>query len=302
MSVAPDLAQRASGGDDGAEHARSALTWLFVPGDRPERFPKAAGSGADALILDLEDAVAPEAKERARRFVKEYLLAGNPAYVRINGDGTEPHAADLAALADLGRSLRGVMVPKSEHVATFDEVDRVLPQGAVAIALIETAAGVHRAYKLSAAPRVTRLAFGSADLMLQAAIEDEPRGLLLARSTLVLASRAAGLEGPIDGITTALDDPAVARRDAEDGRRLGFAGKLCLHPRQIAPVLQGFAPSVATAEWASRVLDAVAQAHGQAVRFDGQMIDRPLLERAQRISARQHRIEAMITELKRAHQ
>jgi citrate lyase subunit beta/citryl-CoA lyase len=194
------------------------------------------------------------------------------------------------------------MVPKAEQVATFDEVDRVLPRGAVAIALIETAAGVHSAYELAAASRVTRLAFGSADLMLQTGIEDEPRGLLLARSTLVLASRAAGLEGPIDGITTALDDPAVARRDAEDGRRLGFAGKLCLHPRQIVPVLQGFTPSANTVEWARRVLDAAAEAHGQAVRLEGQMVDLPLLERAQRISARHRRIEAMIDELKRAQQ
>jgi citrate lyase subunit beta/citryl-CoA lyase len=302
IGAVSDLAGHASGDVDAAEHARGALTWLFVPGDRPERFPTAAGSGADAVILDLEDAIAPDAKERARRSVKEYLLAGNPAYVRVNGERTEPHAADLAALADVGRSLRGVMVPKAEQVATFDEVDRVLPRGAVAIALIETAAGVHGAYELAAASRVTRLAFGSADLMLQTGIEDEPRGLLLARSTLVLASRAAGLEGPIDGITTALDDPAVARRDAEDGRRLGFAGKLCLHPRQIVPVLEGSTPSASTVEWARRVLDAVAQAHGQAVRFEGQMVDLPLLERARRISARRRRIEAIINELKRAQQ
>jgi citrate lyase subunit beta/citryl-CoA lyase len=218
--------------------------------------------------------------------------------VRINGEGTEYHAADLDALADVGSPLRGVMVPKSERVATFERLAGVLPAGAVVIALIETAAGIHGAYDLAAAPRVTRLAFGSADLMLQTGIEDEGLGLLLARSTLVLASRAAGLEGPIDGITTNLDSQAVARHDAENGRGLGFAGKLCLHPRQVEPALQGFAPAAGEARWATQVLDAVAQAHGQAVRFKGQMVDRPLLERAQRISRRQRRIQTRIDEVK----
>ena len=280
-----------------ADHAGSALTWLFVPGDRAERFPKAAGSGADAVILDLEDAVAPEDKEDARRSVNEYLLAGNSGYVRINGEGTDYYAADLASLANVGAALRGVMVPQSERVHTFEEVDGALPPGAVTIPLIETAAGVHAAYDLAGAPRVARLAFGSADLMLQTGIEDESRGLLLARSTLVLASRAAGLEGPIDGITTNLDSPAISRHDAEDGRGLGFAGKLCLHPRQIAPVVQGFVPAFSESEWAAHVLEAVAQAHGQAVRFEGQMVDRPVLELAQRISARSHRIATMTDEV-----
>jgi len=296
MSVSPDTAVQATG-DSAADHARSAVTWLFVPGDRPERFPKAAGSGADAVILDLEDAVAPEAKERARGSVTEYLRAGHPAYVRINGEGTAYHAADLAALAGVGEALRGVMVPKSEQVTTFERVAGVLPAGAVAIPLIETAAGIHSAYELAAAPRVTRLTFGSADLMLQTGIGDEPRGLLLARSTLVLASRTAGLEGPIDGITTNLDDAAVSQHDAEDGRRLGFGGKLCIHPRQVAPVLQGFAPSADEATWANQVLEAVAQAHGRAVRFEGQMVDKPLLERAQRIDTRHHAIELLLAEL-----
>jgi citrate lyase subunit beta/citryl-CoA lyase len=292
MTVAATSVQPVSAGTE-ADHARTALTWLFVPGDRPERFPKAAGSGADAVILDLEDAVAPEHKEDARRAVREYLLAGNAGYVRINGEGTGYHAADLASLADIGAPLRGVMVPKSERVTTFERVDAALPPGAVLIALVETATGVLHAYEIAGAPGVVRLAFGSADLMLQTGIEDKALGLVLARSTLVLASRAAGLEGPIDGITTDLDSPAVARHDAEDGRGLGFAGKLCLHPRQIAPVVQGFEPAASESEWAAHVLEAVAQAHGQAVRLEGQMIDRPVLERAQRISARSHHIQTM---------
>jgi citrate lyase subunit beta/citryl-CoA lyase len=281
-----------------AEHARGALTWLFVPGDRPDRFAKATASGADAVILDLEDAVAPQSKAFARQSSREYLLAGNPAYVRVNGADSEYHHTDLMALSALEDQLRGVVLPKSEQVESFDQLDRVLPKGAVAVALIETAAGVNNAYEIAAAPRVARLAFGSADFTLQTGIEDEPRGLLLARSTLVVGSHAGGLEGPIDGITTALDDDDAAQHDAEDGRRLGFAGKLCLHPRQIAPVLRGFTPPARDVMWASEILSAAEGAGGRAIRVRGQMVDLPLLRRARQLMSRQQRIEEILCEAK----
>jgi citrate lyase subunit beta / citryl-CoA lyase len=278
-------------------HAAAAVTWLFVPGDRADRFAKAAGSGADAVILDLEDAVAEADKGRARRSVAEWIGAGNPAYVRINAQGTEHHEADLEALTGLGPGLRGVMVPKAEVPGPFERLDRRLPAAAVVVALVESAAGVGDAYAIASAPRVARLAFGAADLMLETGIEDQRTGLLLARSTLVLASRAAGLEAPIDGITTALDDPTIAQDDAEYGRGIGFAGKLCLHPRQVVPVLRGFRPSERDAAWARSVLDGAAGADGRAMNVDGEMIDRPLLQRAEHVWNRHRTIERRLEQL-----
>jgi citrate lyase subunit beta/citryl-CoA lyase len=278
-------------------NAADALTWLFVPGDRPDRFGKAAASGADAIILDLEDAVAADAKASARQAVVDHLGAGNPGYVRINGWDTDEHLADVAALAPVGGALLGVMVPKAEYRCVFAAIDRALPAGVAAIALVETAAGLRAVDGIASAPRVARLAFGSADLMLESGIEDADRGLLMARSTLVFASLAARLSSPIDGITAALDDPAVVRRDARDGRRLGFGAKLCLHPAQIRPVLEGLAPEADEVRWARTVLDGASQANGHAVRVAGEMVDAPLLRRAERLWARHARLQETINDL-----
>jgi citrate lyase beta subunit len=277
-----------------AEHARRACTWLFVPGNRPDRFKKAADSGADAIIIDLEDAVAPADKTTARRSALDYL-SSRPAYVRVNGTNNDFFAADLEAIAHAGERVRGVVLPKSEHASQFTALDELLPAGAVAVALIETPRGMLAAPELASAPRVSRLAFGSADFQLDTEIQDEQRGLLVARSLLVLASRAANLAGPVDGITTALDDPSRVTRDAEDGRQLGFAGKLCIHPRQVGPSARGFAPSAAEYSWARHVIDAAAASQGAAVRVDGEMIDRPRLARARAIWER-HQQFAQVTE------
>ena len=282
MTATADHSSAAGHAGAPAGHARRAYTWLFVPGNRPDRFKPAADSGADAIIIDLEDAVAPADKPAARRCALDYL-SSRPAYVRVNGTNTEFFAADLDALAHAGEPLRGVMLPKSERSDQFTALDELLPAGAVAVALIETPGGILGAPELATAPRVSRLAFGSADFQLDTEIEDEHRGLLVARSLLVLASRAAGLAGPIDGITTSLDDPERVTRDAEDGRQLGFAGKLCIHPRQIRPSARGFAPSAAEYSWARHVIDAAAASQGAAVRVDGEMIDRPRLMRARAI-------------------
>jgi citrate lyase subunit beta/citryl-CoA lyase len=278
---------------DARTHAESAFTWLFVPGDRPERFDKAAGSGADAVVIDLEDAVAPTMKPTARRFALEYV-ATKPAYVRINGTDTAFFADDLDGVASAGEGLRGVVLPKSERAEQFAELDRRLPVGVVVIALVETPAGILGAQEVAKAPRVTRLAFGSADFVLDTEIEDEQQGLLLARSELVLAARAAGLVGPIDGITTTLDNPKAVTVDAENGRRLGFAGKLCIHPRQVGPAARGFAPSGADYSWAQRVIETAAASDGAAVRVDGEMIDKPRLARARSIAERHRRLAAAI--------
>jgi len=257
----------------------SPRSLLFVPGSRPERFAKALAAGATQVIVDLEDAVAPQDKVGARDAVSRWLAPAHPVVVRINGADTAWFADDLALCAHEG--VAAVMLPKAEqpHVAS------VMRAGARAvIALVETAAAFAALGLLAATPGVARLAFGSidfqADLGMRDADEDE---LLAFRSALVLASRAAGIGAPIDGVTVAIDDDARLIEDVLRARRLGFAGKLCIHPRQVARVNELFAPTAGEIAWAKRVVDASAAAGGGAVSVDGRMVDRPVVLRAEAI-------------------
>lgn len=251
-----------------------ARTFLFVPGDRPERFDKAAGAGADLVILDLEDAVRADHKEEARAEVAGWLAATGRACVRINAAGTPWHDDDLAALAGLP-GLLGVVLPMADDAAVAAEVGSRV--GVPVMAIIETAAGVLRAAEIAAADGVVRLAFGALDLATDLRTED-PATFARVRTDLVLASRAAGLEGPVDSVTADLTDGDQAGRDARAGRAVGMAGKLCVHPKQVRCVAEAFAPDQAELEWARRVL-AAGQDGGVAV-VDGTMIDEPVLLRA----------------------
>ncbi|GII29300.1 HpcH/HpaI aldolase/citrate lyase family protein [Planotetraspora mira] len=250
-------------------------SWLFTPGDRPDRFAKAAASGADVGILDLEDAVAPQSKTAARTAVAD-ALGWHGAYVRVNGVDTAWHDDDMAAIA--GRpGLLGVFLPKVEGPADLEGL------GVPVIALVETAAGLENAALIAAHPATVRLAFGNVDFSLDIGATDED--LLYARSRLVVVSRAHGIAAPIDGVTTDLSDPARTAADARRARRLGFAGKFCLHPRQVEPVNRAFSVTDAELDWARRVVEAATG--GGAVRVDGQMIDKPRLELAHRLLAQE---------------
>jgi citrate lyase subunit beta/citryl-CoA lyase len=271
----------------GRPDARSARSWLFVPGDRADRFEKAAASGADIVVHDLEDAVEPDAKAVARDRVVRRLTDGGVGCVRINAHGTPFHDADVAALAGVP-GLSGVLVPKAEDPRVLVDLGSVLGPGTAVIALVETALGQHRVHELAAAPGVTRLAFGSIDFALDIGADDAALPLLLARSSLVLASRVAGLPAPVDGVTQELDDPAVVARDTAAAVGLGFGGKLCVHPRQVGPVNAGFRPSEADVRHAREVL--AAAAGSGSVRIGGQMVDRPVVERARQVLAR-HGVE-----------
>ncbi len=264
---------------------RTTRSWLYVPGDRPDRFGKAAGSGAHAVVLDLEDAVAPEAKEAARRSVAGWLSEpGHRAHVRINAAGGADHEADLAALA-AAPGLLGVLLAKAAEPRQVAVTAAALPAAVPVLPLVESAAGVRDADALAAAPRVALLVFGGADFALDIGVEAGVRdeSMLYARSRLVIASRAAGIGPPVDGVTTDLDDPAAAGADAAHARALGFGGKQCVHPRQVAAVNAAFAPTAREVAWARRVVAADADARGAALRLDGRMIDRPVVERARRI-------------------
>jgi citrate lyase subunit beta/citryl-CoA lyase len=270
-------------------------SWLFVPGNRPERFGKALASGADAVILDLEDAVPPADKISARDAVHEWLKAldnatsdatsDTPAvsvYVRINAASTPWFDADVAALAALPQ-LSGLVVPKTEDAATLGRAAQGAAPALRLVPLIETARAFAALADIATAPRVERLMFGTIDFQLDIGIEGDGDELLFFRSQLTLASRIAGIAAPVDGVTTALDDAASIEASARRARALGFRGKLCIHPRQVAAVHAAFAWRDDEIAWAERVVAAAHASGGAAVALDGKMIDTPVIAKAHEI-------------------
>lgn len=254
---------------------------LFVPADRPERLAKAVAAGPDAVIVDLEDAVAPDARDAARAGLAgafAALATGMPLLLRVNARGTAWHAHDLAAAAAL--PLAGVVLPKAE---SGNDVLRVAGEtGLPVVALIETARGVAALDEIAAA--AARLAFGSIDYAADLAIGHTRTALADARARLTLASRLAGLPAPIDGVTASVHDTDLLAADCAHAREMGFAGKLLIHPAQIAPARAAFRPSDGEIDWARRVLEAAPEKG--AFMLDGAMVDAPVLARARQILAR----------------
>ena len=254
-------------------------SYLFVPGDRPERYAKALAAGAHAVIIDLEDAVAPSAKDGARAALGAWLNPQQPVLVRVNSADTAWFAADIALAGRPG--VAGIVLPKAERP---DDIARLMQQGARAVLpLIESALGFHHALELARQPGVERLVFGSIDFSVDLGLTEGVEELHYFRSQLVLVSRLAGILPPVDGVTTTLDDIGCIAVDTRRARRNGFGGKLCIHPRQVAPVNAGFAPSADEAAWAAQVLRAVENTDGAAVALDGKMVDRPVILQAQAI-------------------
>jgi citrate lyase subunit beta / citryl-CoA lyase len=253
---------------------------LFVPGSRPERFEKALAAGASAVIIDLEDAVAPADKDAARAALQAWLQPRHAVIVRINSADTAWFNDDLALCGSSG--VAGVMLPKAESAETLAIVRAA---GARALLpLVESGAGLAALGELAGAPGVWRLAFGSIDLQVDLGLKDATEDELLPfRLQLVLASRLAGIGAPLDGVSTAIDDEDRLREDVQRARRLGFGGKLCIHPKQVGPVNRWLAPSEAEQHWARRVLAAAAASGGAAVAVDGKMVDKPVLLRAEAI-------------------
>jgi len=257
-------------------------TYLFVPGDRPERFDKAWNSSADAVILDLEDAVLPERKALARDAVSQWLRPGRPVWLRCNAVDSAWFSADTELASHPG--VAGFIVPKAEALP-----DPLLAEASSRriglIALIETAQGIENAIALAREPGVVRLAFGALDFQVDIGIEDDDQALLYFRSRLVLASRLGDKLAPIDGVTPSIHDPAVIRNDTLRARRLGFGARLCIHPSQVDVVHDVLSPSDESRRWAERVVSAMASSVGGAVVVDGKMVDRPVVLRAQSILA-----------------
>ncbi|MGD9756289.1 MAG: CoA ester lyase [Comamonas sp.] len=279
--------------------ARQATSFLFVPATRPERFGKAMDSGADMVIADWEDAVAPADKEGARQALAQAVeaLEGTQRarlLVRINAEGTPWHAEDLRALAQLVEmGVAGVVVSKAERAQTLHAVARAAGAQAALLPLIESVAGLDAAAALAAAPQVVRLAFGHLDFQVDAGMACglEEEELLPMRMALVLASRRAGIGAVVDGVTVETRNPERLALDAARARRMGFGGKLCIHPAQVQPLHAVFDPAPAAVAHAQRLCQALAEAGGGVCVLDGRMVDAPVLHMAQQTLARHARAQ-----------
>jgi citrate lyase subunit beta/citryl-CoA lyase len=278
-----------------AKEIRAALaearTLLFVPGNRPDRFDKAAASGADAVVLDLEDAVPPAQKPAAREAVKaawERLAElPLPIVVRVNAMASGDELVhDLRALSGL-KPPAAVMLPKAERGEHVGRVLTVLPEAPI-VPLIETAAALQGLDGVASAEGVVRLAIGHLDFMADTGMswsEGEPE-LAPLRFAVSVATRIAHLAPAVDGVTVQTDDEPRLRDDVLRAKRFGFGGKLCIHPKQVAVVHAALAPSEEEVAWARRVVEADAAAGGNAVKVDGRMVDAPVVATARHILAR----------------
>ncbi|SAK87465.1 HpcH/HpaI aldolase [Caballeronia pedi] len=270
-------------------HARSLL---FVPATRPERFAKALGSGANCIIIDLEDAVADDSKISAREQLAQHLPQLTPAQlartlVRVNAVDTRWHDAEIALLRNWSDKGVTVMLPKSDHAAAIRDVAQALGPKAAIVALVESLSGLDAADSLARDPQVIRLAFGHLDFQLDLGMHasaEEPE-LAFARNALVAASRRAGLTAPIDGVTTDIGNTERLIADARRARAFGFSGKLCIHPSQVDAVNEVLDYSDAEKAWALRVLGEAAKHGGEAFRLEGVMVDLPVIRAAEAIVA-----------------
>ena len=253
---------------------------LFVPGHRADIAPKAAASGADMVIIDLEDAVAEPDKQAARAQLVKSAPLSVPIAVRINSSDSPWFAADLDVVKSSSAEM--VVVPKAESTDDLDQVCDALGPDMPIMPIIETARGLDSVAALLAHPAVPLCAFGHLDFSLDIGATPTWENLLFVRSQLVLQSRLAGAAQPLDGVTVSFDDADIVATDARQARDLGFGGKLLIHPRQVAPAQGVFQPSQEDYDWALSVLVAVADSHS-AVKLDGAMIDMPVIKRAERI-------------------
>lgn len=252
---------------------------LFVPANRPERFAKAAASGADAVILDLEDAVRPDDKAAARAAASPGFTR-LPVMLRVNGAGTPWHVQDVSTALEGG--FAAIVVPKAEFNLSLQGIcDAALRRGIGVVALIETARGLAYAERIAAIGGVMQLAFGSVDFAADLGCAHTRAALAHARSQIVLASRLAEKAAPLDGVTLDIGDEARIADEARHARELGFGGKLCIHPRQIGPILGSWQPDAAEVEWALRIVSTEG-----AVAIDGMMVDEPVRSRARAILSR----------------
>jgi citrate lyase subunit beta/citryl-CoA lyase len=263
--------------------------FLFVPGTRPERFIKALESGASGVVLDLEDAVAEEDKEAARDAIRTAWAQFSDdqkkrLVIRTNAPGTKFYSKDFILAQEL--NVGCLLIPKSESLDQINGAAMILPNTAI-IPMIETAIGLDNLRSIANSNQVLRLALGNLDLQadLGMVCDAQESELQFARYQIVLASRIAQIAPPIDGVTPSTDDLPRITQDAERAKRIGFGGKLCIHPKQVAPVEMAFMPTTEELAWARRVVEADQASNGGVAKLDGKMIDRPVVLLAKRTLA-----------------
>lgn len=262
----------------GALAVTNARTFLFVPGNRPDRFDKAFASGADTVILDLEDSVAAADKDRARAAVAAWLNPIRPVAVRVNSTDSPWFEEDFAICSRAG--VAAVVLPRAEAGASLERVAQQSP----VLALIETAVGIRGLMAIAATPGVVRLGIGVIDLLLDLGMT-AAEALDPVLLQMVIASRVAECAPPVAGVTADFRDFELIAKETARTRVLGFPAKLCIHPSQLEPVKQGLGPSSAEIAHARKVVNAAAASGGSAIALDGRMIDRPVIDHARRILA-----------------
>lgn len=257
-------------------------SFLFVPGDRPEQFSKALAARADRVIIDLEDAVATEAKSATRDALVDWLVGAEArdVVVRVNASETPWHDDDLRAVAQLPR-VAGVMLPKAESADAIAATRTRLTDGKSLVGLVETVRGVADLRAVASTPGLSRLAFGTVDFCLETGIQGQGDELDFVRVQLIIESCLAGLAPPIEGVTVDIKAQDVLDQDIARARKYGFGGKLCIHPGQVDATNAGFTPSAASIDWARRVIAATQSAAG-AVAVDGKLVDRPIIRQAEK--------------------
>jgi citrate lyase subunit beta/citryl-CoA lyase len=253
------------------------LTWLYVPADRPDRVAKALASGAHAVIVDLEDAVAPDEKEAARSALAGLFSEEPPVRVLIRVNALETWAAaDLEAVRAL--PVHGVVLPKTQSPELPDVGDRLALH-----CLIETPLGVERAFEIASHPRVDGISLGEADLRAHTGAGDA--GLDWARSRVVNAACAAGLPRPYQSVYMQIGDAGGLARSCAHGRELGFLGRAAIHPAQLPVIEQAYLPTVAEVEQARRIVAAAAGTEDGAFALDGGLVDAPVVATAEQTVA-----------------
>ena len=287
-------------------------SFLFAPGNHPRKVEKVFGAGADVVILDLEDAVAVAEKEATRAVVVAAMRSPRQSlgYVRVNSSESRWCSGDLEAV--VGPWLDGIVLPKAESAEQVREISERIaecerragmrPGTLDLMPLVETARGVEFSAAIAgASPRVSRLAFGGGDYTtdLDLTWTPEEHELAYARAKLTHGSRIAGIEPPVDTVVIQIKDIERFRQSAQNGRRMGFTGKLCIHPDQVMPCNETFTPTRAEVERARAVIRAFEQAEAQgsaSIQVDGQFIDYPIVAKARRVLALVERVEVGLPE------
>jgi citrate lyase subunit beta/citryl-CoA lyase len=260
-----------------------ARSWLFVPATRTDRIAKAAASGADRIIVDLEDAVAPSEKIAARLGLASATFPRDvPVYVRVNAASTEWFAGDVEAAASL--PITGILLPKADVPQEVDRATARLPVSFHVVPIIETAVGFWNVLEVGRASHVERLVFGALDFQLDTGMHDADDAYAYVRSRITIASRVAGIGAPVDSVCLSINDEPVIAADAARGRHFGCCGKLCIHPNQVRVANQIFRPTDEEIEWAQSVLrERDARPADAVFSHRGALVDRPVIERAAQI-------------------